>query len=103
MQAGVDLGGPIVKDSVHFFASWEYNDQTRANLVTVGPAVVVANPTLRAEMESAAGFFDSPFTSNLFFGKLSWQAASNSLLDFSGFYRNENETRDFGSAARCGS
>ena len=95
-QLGLDLGGPIVKDSVHFFASWEYNDQTRANLVTLGPQVVVANPTLRAEMENAAGFFDSPFTSNLFFGKVSWQAASNSLLNVSGFYRDESETRDFG-------
>ena len=94
-QVGVSLGGPIVKDSVHFFTSWEYNDQTRANLVTVGAAITNAPPALRAELESQQGLFDSPFESNLLFGKLSWQAASNSLLDVSGFYRDESEIRDF--------
>lgn len=96
LQAGLSLGGPIVRDSVHFFASWEYNDQTRSNLVSIGPGENVASPALRSELESFVGFFDSPFTSNLYFGKLSWQAASSSLLDVSGFYRDESELRDFG-------
>ncbi len=30
------------------------------------------------------------------FGKLSWQPAQNQLVDFSGNYRKEHETRDFG-------
>ena len=96
LQAGVSLGGPIVKDSVHFFGSWEYNDQTRANFVSVGPAIIIGSPALQAEMNAATGFFDSPFTSNLGFLKLSWQAAASSLLDVSGFYRDESELRDFG-------
>lgn len=95
LQLGASLGGPLVRDSVHFFGSWEYNDQTRENLVTIGPAIGAADPALRAELESFAGFFESPFTSNLFFTKLSWQAAPNALLDVSGFYRDEDETRDF--------
>jgi hypothetical protein len=95
LQLGASLGGPIVKDSVHFFGSWEYNDQTRENLVTIGPAINVASPALRAELESFAGFFESPFTSNLFFTKLSWQAGASGLLDVSGFYRDEDEVRDF--------
>jgi carboxypeptidase family protein/TonB-dependent receptor-like protein len=95
LQLGASLGGPIVKDSVHFFGSWEYNDQTRENLVTIGPALSVASPALRTELESFAGFFESPFTSNLFFTKLSWQAAASGLLDVSFFYRDEDETRDF--------
>jgi outer membrane receptor protein involved in Fe transport len=96
LQLGASLGGPIVKDSVHFFASWEYNDQTRENLVVIGPAIGAADPALAAEIQSFAGFSDSPFTSNLVFGKLSWQAAASGLLDVSGFYRDEDETRDFG-------
>jgi hypothetical protein len=100
-QGGLSLGGPIVKDSVHFFASWEINDQTRSNLVSLGgeasdPAVP---PALLAQAQSQTGFFDSPFRSNLFFGKFSWQAAPNSLLDVSGFSRSESETRDFGNGA----
>ncbi len=95
-QAGFAFGGPIVRDSVHFFGSFEYNDQTRSNLVTIGPAINVASPALRAEIESQAGFFESPFESYLAFGKLSWQVASGNLLDVSGFYRDESELRDFG-------
>ncbi len=38
-QAGVSLGGPIMKDTLHFFGSWEYNDQNRANNVAVGSQI----------------------------------------------------------------
>jgi Carboxypeptidase regulatory-like domain/TonB dependent receptor-like, beta-barrel len=96
LQLGLSLGGPIIKDSVHFFASWEYNDQTRENLVVIGPSIGVAPPALAAELQSFAGFHESPFTSNLAFGKLSWQTSASGLLDVSGFYRDEDETRDFG-------
>jgi outer membrane receptor protein involved in Fe transport len=95
-QAGFSIGGPITKDAVHFFGSFEYNDQTRSNLVTIGPAINIASPALRAEIEGLAGYYDSPFESVLAFGKLSWQVAPGGLLDLSGFYRDESEIRDFG-------
>jgi hypothetical protein len=95
IQAGISLGGPIVQDKSHFFGSWEINDQTRANTVIVG-TVTGAPEDLVAELRTHEGTFDSPFTENLFFGKVSFQLAGNSLLDVSGSYRTEEDIRGFG-------
>jgi len=95
-QAGVSIGGPIVRDKVHFFGSWEYNDQKRANNVALGSQADLVPEPLRSELESFQGNFTSPFKSNLAFGKISFQATANDVIDTTGFYRKENEVRDFG-------
>ena len=95
-QAGVSLGGPIMKDAVHFFASWEYNNQNRANNVALGGQADLVPPALLAELTPFQGNFTSPFTSNLAFGKVSVQAAPSDVIDVNGYYRKENEIRDFG-------
>jgi hypothetical protein len=95
-QAGVSVGGPIVKDQFHFFGSWEYNDQKRANNVAVGSQIGLVPDPLKSQLLSFQGNVDSPFTSNLAFGKVSWQAAVSDVIDVSGFYRKEREIRDFG-------
>jgi hypothetical protein len=96
-QAGVALGGPIVKDSVHFFGSWELNDQNRANIVTLGSNTGNMPPSLLSHLQTFQGTFGSPFKSNLLFGKASWQAAPSDVVDASGFWRHETDVRDFGS------
>ena len=95
-QAGVDIGGPIMKDRLHFFGSWEYNDQNRANNVAVGSQIGLVPEPLKSQLLSFQGNIPSPFKSNLAFGKVSWQAAESDVVDTSGFYRKENEIRDFG-------
>ena len=55
-----------------------------------------ATRTSPSQFGQYTGIFPSPFKSNLGFGKLSWQPAQNQLVDFSGNYRHEHETRDFG-------
>jgi hypothetical protein len=95
-QAGIDLGGPIMKDSLHFFASWEYNNQDRANNVAVGSQINQVPEPLRDQLTALQGNVSSPFKSNLAFGKISWQASDSDVVDTSGFYRKENEVRDFG-------
>jgi len=90
-QPGLSIGGPIVKDKLHYFFSYEGDDEHATTPVSVG------NAAFASQFSQYVGVFASPFKSNLAFGKLSWQPAENQLVDFSGNYRHEHETRDFGS------
>ena len=95
-QAGVSIGGAIIKDSLHFFGSWEYNDQNRNQLVTLGPQADQVPEAVRTQLEAQTGNVSDPFKSNLAFGKISWQVQSSDVVDITGFYRHENEVKDVG-------
>ena len=94
LQAGLSIGGPIMRDRMHFFGSYEGNDQSREEIVRLGGAPVPA--VLRAQFASVPGNYPSDFKSTLLFGKVSYQPASAHLFDFSAFVRDETDTRGFG-------
>jgi hypothetical protein len=90
------IGGPIVKDKIHFFGSYEGNYQNRANAVNIGtlPAGFPALDTVNLRQYN--GYFQSPFRENLFFGKLSGDINERSSAELSFSYRHETDVRDFG-------
>jgi hypothetical protein len=94
--AAVSIGGPIVKDKVHIFGSYEGNYQNRANTVNI-PTPPTGFPALdTVNITQYNGNFTSPFRESLLFGKLSTQINEKSTAEISGSYRHETDIRDFG-------
>ena len=91
-QPGINFGGPIIKDHLNFFVTYEGDNEHATTPVTI-PAAFAQYSSVFGQY---TGTFPSPFKSNLAFGKLSWNVASNQNVDFSMNYRREHETRDFG-------
>ena len=96
-QYALSLGGPIVADRLNFFAAYERNEQDRFQLVSRGSSYANAPQNVKTFIDTfEVGNIKSPFESNLFFGKLSWQPSAGNLIDVSFNRRDEEETRGFG-------
>ncbi|TQV86244.1 TonB-dependent receptor [Exilibacterium tricleocarpae] len=91
-QYGFTWSGPIIKDKLHFFASYERKNNE-------DPRDVIATTTaapLPAELLALTGRKISEFEEDLFFGKLNWSIDQAQALEASIKYRDESETTGFG-------
>jgi hypothetical protein len=96
-QIGISLGGPIIRDRLHFFATAERNERDVVSSVFYGSEWNVAPADIKQALSGyETGTVVSPFESTLFFGKLSFQPAANQSADFSVHIRDEDEIRGFG-------
>ncbi len=95
---GLSAGGPIIRDRLHIFGSYEGNYQNRDNRVSFDPPS--GFPALdTVNLEQYNGNFRSPFRETLLFGKLSYAASPNSSAELSFSNRHETDVRDFGTFA----
>lgn len=97
-QYGAGLGGPIIRDRLFFFGSYEANIQDRvANVVPGDPGTQAS--LINFDPQDFAGSFTSPFREHLGFGKLTFQATDDQRIELSGSIRKESDLRDFGGQA----
>jgi hypothetical protein len=97
-QYGASLGGPIIRDKLFFFGTYEANIQDRISTVNPGSPGAQAN-LINFNPQDYAGSYVSPFRERLGFGKLTFQMSENQRLELSGSIRKETDTRDFGGTA----
>jgi len=80
-QYGVNLGGPIIKDKLFAFGSWERTTQDLLASVT---------PTAPFD-QSMSGSFNAPFRDQQFLGRLDYNITSNYRVFFKyGYEQNRN-------------
>src|SRR5262245_20058479 len=92
LQPVVSIGGPILKDRVQVFGSYEENRQDRDSRVFLGGTPYP--PSLN--LQQYAGTFLSPFREKLLFTKVTSQPRAGHQIDVSYSLRTETDIRSFG-------
>jgi hypothetical protein len=90
LQAGLTAGGPIQRDRLFFFGTYEINQRREPSIVRADNAALVPGAT------AALGTFDTEFDQHLFFGKMTYLPRDRHKVDVSVNVRTETDIRGFG-------
>ena len=105
-EFGVAVGGPILKDMLHFFFAYEGKRYDTPVAVTPGVTTLNGAPIsnfLPASVNSQFGPASLPFNEDLFFGKLDFEPSDYDRIEFSVKVRTENQTKQIGIAQAASS
>jgi outer membrane receptor protein involved in Fe transport len=86
-QYGISLGGPIIKDKLHFFVAYEGKRRETPRDITPGGSRDVED--FPAQYQDLFGGVSIKFNEDLFFGKLDFSPTDKDLFELSGKYRKE--------------
>ncbi len=96
-QYGLSVGGPIMKDKLHFFVSAEHSERDLIFSIFRGGEYANAPANVKAKLDPyQTGALSKPFEETLYFGKVTFQPTVSQTMDLSFHRRDEEEFRDFG-------
>ena len=97
-EYGFSLGGPIIKDKLHFFLTYEVKDFTTPNTVaapricsTITACQLDWVGALTPELRENYGPVANPFDEDLFFLKLDWELGASDRLELTAKSREERQ------------
>jgi len=91
-EFGAAFSGPIIKDKMHFFVTWEHKDLSDQTDVYPGSGLTQAQATalLPSSVASQYGPVTNPFEENLYFGKIDFEPTDQDRIEASANYRLEH-------------
>ena len=95
-EYGFAIGGPIIKDKMHFFFTYEGKRFLQPTTVTPGGNVSSYVQYLPPDVQSQFGPGNLTFQENLFFGKIDWEPTDYDRFELSTRVRKEHTRGNFG-------
>ena len=95
-EYGFDIGGPIIKDKMHFFFTYEGKRFNTPNAVVANGNTTAAVQYLPASVQSEFGPVNQPFVENLYFGKLDWEPTDRDRIELTARVRLEHDKTQVG-------
>lgn len=96
LQAGGNIGGPIIKDKLFYFGTYELNFRDEPAYIRLGGDTLTAPPALVASLRPFTGQQAQQFREHLGLGKLTWNPSDRNTFDGSFTIRKDDDFRGFG-------
>ena len=96
LQAGGSIGGPIMRDRLFYFGTYELNFRDEPAYVRLGGDTLVAPAALVSQLRAQTGQETQEFREHLGLGKLTWNANDRNTVDASVTIRKDDDFRGFG-------
>ena len=96
LQAGGNIGGPIIKDKLFYFGTYELNFRNEPAYIRLGGDTLTAPAAIIAQLRPFTGQQAQQFREHLGLGKLTWNASERNTVEGSFTLRNDNDFRGFG-------